>query len=108
MTSLQHTKQHKTKCCPFCSIETVYDTTTIPKGVTCTNNECECHIPPDLHPLTWFTGRIGKKIYRDTVDCKCSGCTDGTENGILVHDKDHAEYLYNVQLDMDIRYRARK
>lgn len=65
-------------------------------------------IPPGLHPLPWFTGRIGKKIYRDTVDCKCSGCTDGTENGILVHDKDHAEYLYNVQLDMDIRYRARK
>ena len=64
--------------------------------------------PHNLHPLTWFIGRIGKKIYRDTVDCKCSGCTDGTENGILVHDKDHAEYLYNVQLDMDIRYRARK
>lgn len=66
------------------------------------------NLPKNFKSLKWFENRVGKKIYRKAVDCQCSACKDGTENGILVHDKDHAEYLYNVQLDLEIEYSARK
>jgi len=47
----------------------------------------------------WFIDRIGKRIYRDMSTCQCSGCMDITDNGLIVDNKEHASYLYNVQID---------
>ena len=41
----------------------------------------------------WFTQRIGKKIYRDHIECQCFECTKNEDEGLTVIDKQHAEYL---------------
>lgn len=56
-------------------------------------------------PESWFQERIGKIVYRDQISCPCLTCKQGTENGILIHDKQHANYLYLCQNEMDIEYR---
>jgi len=61
-----------------------------------------------MHPLNWFTERIGKRIYRGDVTCDCNTCKTGTEEGLIIRDNTHAEYLYDVQLEMDIEYRDEK
>ena len=48
--------------------------------------------------LRWFTNRIGKKIYRDHHKC-CGHCDEVVKNGLIVSDKQHAEYLYLNQND---------
>ena len=58
----------------------------------------------------WFEKKIGKRIYRDPDTCGCSTCEDVVENGLVVADKNHAEYLYMIQgefkLDgIDLNYR---
>lgn len=53
---------------------------------------------PKLHTKHWFINRIGKRIFRDYIDC-CKGCDEITKNGLIIHDKQHAEYLYTVQND---------
>lgn len=53
----------------------------------------------------WFTQRIGKRIYRDkqhNSDQKgacCATCADVEQNGLVVRDKDHAEYLAMIDAD---------
>lgn len=58
-----------------------------------------------MHTLQWFINRIGKIVYRDKVKCKCITCIENGDNGILINDIHHAEYLYMVSCDMDIEYR---
>ena len=58
-----------------------------------------------MHTLQWFINRIGKIVYRDKLTCKCSTCKSVEKDGVLIHDKNHAEYLYMVSCDMDIGYR---
>ena len=60
------------------------------------------------HQLKWFTNRIGKRVYRDEVDCDCKSCYEGTQDGVEVADEQHAHYLYIIQLDLDINYRDKK
>jgi len=47
----------------------------------------------------WFIDRIGKRIYRDMSTCQCSGCMDSVESGFIIDDKEHANELYNIQID---------
>jgi hypothetical protein len=56
------------------------------------------------HKLTWFTDRIGKRIFRNKTSCKCETCKDVFENGLVVGDQFHAEYLEMVQHDLNINY----
>jgi len=56
------------------------------------------------HTLKWFTNRIGKRIHRNPVSCPCTTCTDITLKGLVVKNKEHAEYLAMVQYDLDIDY----
>ena len=61
----------------------------------------------------WFILHIGKRIYRDSDTCNCSTCADVVANGLVVHDKNHAEYLYMIQGEfklegIDLNYRNRK
>lgn len=56
-------------------------------------------------PESWFIERIGKTIFCDATTCPCLTCKQGIENGIEIHDKMHANYLYLCQNEMDIEYR---
>lgn len=52
----------------------------------------------------WFTARIGNKIFRDSQclrdkkEC-CSTCKHVRENGLVVADEEHAEYLSMIDCD---------
>jgi hypothetical protein len=66
-----------------------------------------------MKPLSFFIKNIGKRIYRDANGCPCETCKEITENGLIVYDKDHADYLYIVQVDyheegIELNYRTKK
>ncbi len=46
----------------------------------------------------WFKKRIGKRIYRDPVDC-CFYCGDIADNGLTVQDDFHAAHLAATDSD---------
>ena len=50
-----------------------------------------------MRNLKWFQERIGKRIFRNPDNCKCPVCEDVVENGLIVVDSFHAEYLYMIQ-----------
>lgn len=52
----------------------------------------------------WFIERIGKKVYRSNVGCKCSVCNDNYTNGLIIIDELHAIYLYDIQQEGIARY----
>jgi len=56
------------------------------------------------HEHQWFIDRIGKTIYRNKVKCDCESCKKGTEHGIVISDKTHADYLFDVQNELGIKY----
>jgi hypothetical protein len=60
------------------------------------------------HYLQWFIDRIGKRVFRDSVTCTCTVCTHVEKEGLIINDKEHADYLFNVQLDMGIHYYDKK
>ena len=49
---------------------------------------------------SWFKKRIGKRVFRDTQgsahDKECATCARVTQEGIIIHDEAHAEYLATV------------
>ena len=50
------------------------------------------------HTLKWFENRIGKRIFRDnTKKHCCEHCDRVSENGLIVRDTTHADYLHSVQ-----------
>lgn len=60
------------------------------------------------HSLQWFTSRINKTIgtkrpCKKTM-CKCRSCQGAIKDGVIIRDKEHAEYLFNVQNEMGISY----
>lgn len=59
-----------------------------------------------MKDLQWFIDRIGEVVYRDKVPCTCSTCKSVEKDGVFIEDKDHAEYLYMVSMDMNILYRV--
>lgn len=60
-----------------------------------------------MKTLQWFINRIGKRIYRDDDNCGCATCNDVVKNGLIVIDKNHAEYLHMVNSE-GIEYRDTK
>ena len=57
------------------------------------------------HQLRWFKNRIGKRVYRNDVTCSCKTCKGVTNNGLVIRDDMHAEYLHMVQFELDVDYR---
>lgn len=57
-----------------------------------------------IHREKWFIDRIGKRIYRDKSTCNCDTCRDVEINGLIVHDKEHAQYLHMCQNDLFLNY----
>lgn len=50
------------------------------------------------HSIKWFTSRVNKRIFRNYHEC-CFHCSEVAENGLIVNDSNHAEYLYWIQND---------
>lgn len=50
----------------------------------------------NLRPLKWFKDRVGKTIYRDKITCPCLWCFQAFCNGLIITDKDHAQYLFDI------------
>lgn len=46
----------------------------------------------------WFADRIGKRIFRNHYEC-CADCINVDKNGLIVNDKDHANYLACIDND---------
>lgn len=64
-----------------------------------------------IHTQQWFYNRIGKRIFRDGFKC-CKSCDEVAKNGLIVHDRQHAHYLYLCQNEMGaegrhLNYRAK-
>lgn len=66
-----------------------------------------------IHTKKWFLTRRKKRIFRDDNKCGCLGCKEVLENGLVIHDEQHAEYLLMEQNDrandkIFVNYRDRK
>jgi hypothetical protein len=47
--------------------------------------------------LNWFIERIGKRIFRNVTSCKCQTCKLVFENGLIIGNEIHANYLYDME-----------
>lgn len=56
------------------------------------------------HNLEWFIDNIGNVLERTEGTCKCIDCKEVEKNGIVVRDKQYAEYLFDVQNELGLRY----
>lgn len=60
----------------------------------------------------WFIEKIGTRIYRDKNSCNCHTCEKNFKEGLVVHDLQHAGYLYECQyddiLEKDLNYRSER
>jgi hypothetical protein len=56
------------------------------------------------HDLQWFIDRIGKRVYRDKNICTCEHCINVFKHGVIISDKEHAQYLFDIQNETGIRY----
>ena len=50
-----------------------------------------------MKSLKWFNNKINQRIHRDKGSCGCHTCKEVAREGLVVADKDHAEYLYMLQ-----------
>lgn len=56
----------------------------------------------DKHNQEWFLNRIGKRIKRGKCGDCCEDCRNPSE--FTIEDEYHAEYLFMVQNDLNIKY----
>ncbi len=47
----------------------------------------------------WFHARIGKTVYRNQNGCDCLPCERVFDEGVVIHDSNHAIYLYDTECD---------
>ena len=52
----------------------------------------------------WFMDRIGKRVYRTQSTCECEICTTIYHEGLIICDAQHAQYLFDIQNETDLRY----
>lgn len=52
-----------------------------------------------LHSKNWFLERIGKRVWRDKnkPPCGCNTCNEVEENGMIIGDELHADYMFHTQ-----------
>ncbi len=49
----------------------------------------------------WFQDRIGKRVFRNNTFC-CEHCQDIFDNGLIIADKQHADYLRDCEAEWTI------
>lgn len=47
----------------------------------------------------WFRARVGQRIFRNDNGCSCCHCQDAFQNGLIIRDEMHADYLYDTEAD---------
>lgn len=47
--------------------------------------------------LQWFIDRISKRVFRNPSNCTCDTCNRVVEEGLIINDAFHAEYLYDCE-----------
>jgi hypothetical protein len=52
----------------------------------------------------WFRDRIGKIVFRTTLDCDCQICKKIYESGLYITDMLHADYVHMVSNEIGIMY----
>jgi hypothetical protein len=60
------------------------------------------------HELQWFLDRIGKTIFRGFGTCRCNVCDIVAHQGLTLFDKEHAQYVYDIQNELGIHYSDEK
>ncbi len=76
-------------------------------GWCATKQNCIKHsVSGKRHDLEWFLSHVGERVFRNKVKCDCESCKRGGEEGVLITDKTHANYLFDVQNELGIRYHA--
>jgi hypothetical protein len=57
-----------------------------------------------VHNLKWFKDRVGKRVFRNESSCKCSFCTFNQKNGLIINDEMNAQYLFDMQNELQLKY----
>jgi hypothetical protein len=57
-----------------------------------------------VRKLKWFKDRVGKRVFRNESSCKCSFCTFNQKNGLIINDETHAQYLFDIQNELQLKY----
>jgi len=52
--------------------------------------------------LQWFTERIGKRVFRNNTTCPCGVCSENYEHGLVIHDRNHASYMNDLEGEYNI------
>jgi hypothetical protein len=60
-----------------------------------------------------FFDRVWKRIFRNKTSCDCKDCQDIVNNGVVIHDVQHARWLYTYQCELwsewiEVNYRDEK
>ena len=66
-----------------------------------------------MKPLKFFLSNIGNRVFRDDDGCDCLSCKHIVENGLVIQDEFHDNYLFNTQNDyhaegIELNYRLTK
>jgi len=56
------------------------------------------------HDKQWFIDRIGKRVFRTESSCSCGVCKMVFEQGLIIIDEMHADYLYMIQNKLGLYY----
>ena len=56
------------------------------------------------HDLKWFKDRVGKRVFRTEATCQCPICKKIGEVGLVIADEFHAQYLFDCQNELNLRY----
>lgn len=51
----------------------------------------------------WFIDRIGKRVHRSKVNCKCEKCMYVYENGVVIEDETHAIASYDAETELSAK-----
>ena len=52
--------------------------------------------------LDFFLSHVGKRIFRTKNGCDCEICEEVYQNGLLILDTIHAEYLHDIEAEFQI------
>jgi hypothetical protein len=63
--------------------------------------------------LEWFKTRISQTIFRNHYECYCDTCERVVDEGLVIRDEEHAQYLFDIQNDfgaegIELNYRDEK
>src|ERR1041385_1145335 len=70
-----------------------------PNKISMSENHFEKRTRPWKDREQWFKDRIGKRVFRTKTTCPCEVCENVYQNGLLIHDEMHADYICMYDLE---------